>query len=76
MYETPQPRQPLSAENSEWHAKSEEQHIIVGVTVAAVKALRDEANAETRWAKIIINLTNYSKWRLTKPIYKQVSSYQ
>ena len=68
-------------------AKSEEQHIIkkrqllgidsiVGVTVDAAKALWDEANAERRWAKIIFNLTNYSKWRLTKPIYKQVSSYQ
>lgn len=77
----------LSAENSDSHAKSEEQHIIkkrqllgidsiVGVTVAAAKALWVEANAERRWAKIIIHLTNYSKWRLTKPIYKQVSSYQ
>ena len=64
----------LSAEISDSHAKSEDS--IVRVTVDAAKALWDEANAERRWAKIVINLTNYSKWRLTKPIYKQVSSYQ
>ena len=45
---------------------------IVGQSIPAAKALFDHLYAEQR-AKIIITITNYSIWRLNKPISKIVS---
>ena len=44
---------------------------LMGQSVEAAKALWNSANGESR-AKLAIRLTNYSKWRLCKPIYKEV----
>ena len=48
---------------------------IVGQSIAAAKALFDNLNAEKRWAKIIITITNYSIWRLNQPISDSVSMF-
>ena len=48
---------------------------VVGTSIKAAKALYDELNAEERWAKIIITITNYSIWPLNQPIYDSVSMF-